>query len=110
MDALALLHQAKEAGLRVEPVAALCNTADDAELLAPSPWFERVVMPAVGGEPSLEMPCASRRGRVDVRQDGLLLHFCAKCGAWGAFGYGVNLRAGRQGRWYCGRHRRPARG
>ena len=27
------------------------------------------------------------------------------CGAWGAFGYCVNLRADQLGRWYCGAHR-----
>jgi len=66
----------------------------------PSPRFARCIIP-VEGEPCLEMPCASRRGRVESRPVGLLLHFCAKCGAWGAFGYAVNLRAGRPGRWYC---------
>ena len=45
------------------------------------------------------------RGFPRSRPDGLLLHFCAKCGAWGAFGYAVNLRAGRPGRWYCAEHR-----
>jgi hypothetical protein len=29
------------------------------------------------------------------------VHFCAECGRWGAYGYGVNLRAGRLGHWYC---------
>jgi hypothetical protein len=56
------------------------------------------------GEPSLEQPCAARRGRVEERER-VLLHFCAECGAWGAFGYGVNLRCGRLGRWYCAAHR-----
>jgi len=30
-------------------------------------------------------------------------------GAFGAFGYGVSLRAGRLGRWYCAEHRPGAR-
>jgi hypothetical protein len=77
--------------------------ATDAELVAPMGWFERVAPPA-GGEPRYEMACAVRRGRLEER-DGLFLHFCAECGAWGAYGYGVNLRAGRFGRWFCAAHR-----
>jgi len=130
MDVLALLRQAQEAGLRVEPagdkllvrgpkkaapvvkllaehkaeiLAALINTAQDAELLAPSPKFERVI-PSVEGEPGIELPCAARRGR--AREiEGAFLHFCVGCGAYGAFGYGVNFRAGRLGQWYCAVHR-----
>jgi hypothetical protein len=55
-------------------------------------------------EPGFGEPCVARRGRVEAR-DGLFLHFCAACGAWGSFGYGVNLRADQLGRWYCGAHR-----
>ena len=55
-------------------------------------------------EPGFCEPCVARRGRVEVR-DGILLHFCTECGAWGAFGYRVNLRADQPGRWYCGAHR-----
>jgi hypothetical protein len=55
-------------------------------------------------EPVFGEPCVARRGRVEWR-DGLFLHFCAECGAWGAFGYGVNLRADQLGRWYCAAHR-----
>jgi hypothetical protein len=33
------------------------------------------------------------------------LHYCEICGEWGAFGYSVNLRAGRLGQWYCFEHR-----
>lgn len=75
----------------------------DAELIAPSRWFERIAPPAEG-ETGYEMPCAARRGRVEER-DGMFLHFCPDCGSWGAYGYGVNLRAGRLGRWYCTAHR-----
>jgi hypothetical protein len=32
-------------------------------------------------------------------------HYCEICGEWGSFGYGVNLRHGRVGRWYCLKHR-----
>jgi hypothetical protein len=130
MDGLTLLRQAHDVGLqleaagdkllirgpkRAEPVvkllaehkaevmAALADNAHEAEL-APSPWFERA-LPSAAGAPGLEQPRAARRGRVEELPDGLFLHFCAECGAWGAFGYGVNFRAGRLGRWYCAAHR-----
>jgi hypothetical protein len=71
------------------------------------PGFAPVVLHA-SGEPSLEEPCAARRGKV-VEVSGAFLHFCRLCGRFGAFGYGVQLRAGQIGRWYCGEHR-PGRG
>jgi hypothetical protein len=71
----------------------------------PTARVQRIASPAIG-EPSLDEPCAERRGRVEKR-DGQFLHFCVTCGAWGAFGYGVSLRAGRLGRWYCAAHRPP---
>jgi hypothetical protein len=74
-----------------------------AELIAPSSWFECVARPGEG-EPGFEHPYAARRGRVEER-DGVFVHFCAECGRWGAYGYGVNLRAGRLGHWYCAAHR-----
>lgn len=89
---------------KAEVLAALVKTTHDAELWSPTPWFKRVI-PLAEGEPSLEMPCASRRGRVQDLEGAIVLHFCAECGAWGAFGYGVNLSAGRPGRWYCAEHR-----
>jgi hypothetical protein len=70
------------------------------ELLAP--LFTQA--PLAESEPGFCEPCVARRGRVEAR-DGLFLHFCAECGAWGAFGYGVNLRADQLGRWYCAAHR-----
>jgi hypothetical protein len=78
--------------------------ARETELLSPSPWFERVIPPG-DDEPGLEQPSAARRGRVDKLSNDLYLHFCAECGAWGAFGYGVNFRLGRLGRWYCAANR-----
>jgi hypothetical protein len=62
-------------------------------------------VPAGNGEPGLRHPCATRRGRLEELPDGSLLHFCTECGAWGAFGYGINMRAGRPGRWFCAAHR-----
>ena len=54
-------------------------------------------------EPEIEAPCASRRGRVK-ETGGRLLHFCSVCGRFGSFGWGVRLRAGHIGRWYCYEH------
>jgi len=80
------------------------RAAPEANVVAPADRFERTVSPAEG-EAGLEKPCAARRGKVEEREDGVFLHFCTDCGAWGAHGYGVNLRAGRLGRWYCAAHR-----
>ena len=77
------------------------NDATPTLLLAP---LFRPVSPADSG-PGFSEPCVARRGRVEARDD-LFLHFCLECGAWGAFGYGVNLRADQLGRWYCAAHRR----
>jgi hypothetical protein len=57
------------------------------------------------GEPGLEVPCAARRGRVEERPDRTFLHFCHECGRWGSYGFGVALRSGQLGRWYCAAHR-----
>jgi hypothetical protein len=81
----------------------MLDIVQPAGLLAPLLWYERVAKP-VEGEPGLDLPCAARRGRVQ-ELDGLFLHFCVECGAYGAFGYDVSLRAGRLGRWYCAEHR-----
>jgi hypothetical protein len=32
------------------------------------------------------------------------LHYC-RCGQWGAWGYGVDYRRGKNGDWYCFAHR-----
>jgi hypothetical protein len=56
------------------------------------------------GEPELEQTCSARRGRVE-ETGGVLLHFCIECGRFGPYGYGVRLRAGQLGRWYCHEHR-----
>jgi hypothetical protein len=41
----------------------------------------------------------------DNRSHAPFEHYCEVCGEWGAFGYGVALRHGRIGRWYCFKHR-----
>jgi hypothetical protein len=76
----------------------------EANLVAQPDWFQRFALPA-GGEPSFDEPCAARRGRIEELPGRMFLHFCIECGRWGAFGYGVNLRAGRLGGWYCATHR-----
>ncbi len=81
-----------------------------ADLLAP--LFR--VGPPPDGEPPFHLPCAFRRGRVEERPGGGFLHFYAECGTWGAYGYGMSLRTGQLGRWYCGEggndaHRSPCR-
>jgi hypothetical protein len=87
-----------------EVLAALAHTSCETGLIAPAPWFQRLILP-LDGEPGLEQPCPSRRGRVQKLEGAVVLHFCVECGAWGAYGYDVNLRAGRLGRWYCAAHR-----
>jgi len=44
---------------------------------------------------------------IDRYPDGPFEHYC-RCGAWGAFGYGVHLRSGKLGAWYCREHRPKA--
>jgi hypothetical protein len=34
-------------------------------------------------------------------------YFCEECGAQASFGYGVSIKNGRRGRWFCGPHRPP---
>jgi hypothetical protein len=65
--------------------------------------FQAATLSAIN-EPSVEEPCATRRGRVEEHGD-VLLHFCVECGRFGPYGYGVRLRAGQLGRWYCREHR-----
>ncbi len=63
------------------------------------------LVPSAAGEPGVEQPSPARRGRVVMLDSGAVLHFCRRCGRVAAFGYGVRLRAGKLGRWYCGEHR-----
>jgi hypothetical protein len=34
----------------------------------------------------------------------VFLHFCVDCGRFGSYGYGIHLRSGQLGRWYCREH------
>jgi hypothetical protein len=90
---------------KAEVLALLRARADANKPLTPTPSSLTGAPPP---EPGLEEPCAARRGRVQ-EINGLLLRFCVECGRFGPFGYGVGLRAGRLGRWYCREHRPQTR-
>ncbi len=75
--------------------------ANTPQTLTPS---SPIVAQSTPAEPGLDEPCAARRGRVE-ESDDVLLHFCVECGRFGPFGFGVRLRAGQLGRWYCAAHR-----
>jgi len=63
--------------------------------MAPVQWFGADM---TADEPPYDRPCLARRGV--IRGPGSRFeHFCAVCGAWGAFGLGVT--AEEPGRWYC---------
>jgi hypothetical protein len=70
-----------------------------ATVLSPPQWF---AADSASDEPPYDEPCIARRGLVR-RPEGRFEHFCAACGAWGAFGFGVTSDA--LGRWYCFQHR-----
>ena len=42
-------------------------------------------------------------GFVGYSKHGLFIHMC-HCGVWGAHGYGVSVRTGKLGTWYCAEH------
>jgi hypothetical protein len=39
------------------------------------------------------------------RPDDKFIHRCCKCGGDGPFGFGVSLRRGKLGTWYCAYHK-----
>jgi hypothetical protein len=86
---------------KAELLALLRANASVNKPLTPTPFSLTSAPPSP--EPGLEEPCAARRGRMQEIND-VLLHFCVECGRFGPFGYGVELRAGRLGRWYCREH------
>jgi hypothetical protein len=45
------------------------------------------LLPAASVEPPSKEPCLTRRGRVELRPDGIFLHFCVECGADGQKGH-----------------------
>ena len=98
-DLIAMLALRKDRGL----VRDEHEHASSAAIIAPGKWAERIVLLA-SSEPKFSEPWPPRRGRIEWQRD-MLLHFCSVCGAWGSYGFGVNLRAGRMGRWFCAVHR-----
>jgi hypothetical protein len=62
----------------------------DPAIIAPGKWVERISFPA-STEPGFSEPWPPRRGRIES-QGNTLLHFCSVCGAWGSYGFGVDLR------------------
>lgn len=72
-------------------------------IVAPGKWVERIALPR-SNEPAFSEPWPPRRGWIEWHGK-ILLHFCSVCGAWGSYGFGVNLRGGRMGRWFCAAHR-----
>jgi hypothetical protein len=85
---------------KAEVLALLRATVDENKPVTPTP---SLIDAPPSPEPGLEEPCEARRGRVEEK-NGRLLHFCVDCGRFGPFGDGVELRAGRLGRWYCRQH------
>jgi hypothetical protein len=55
-----------------------------------------------------EAPAPARAGMVEVLPNGTRLHHCRTCGRLAAWGFGVALDRGRDGRWFCFEHRRCA--
>jgi hypothetical protein len=44
-------------------------------------------------------------GFVGYDEAGRFEHYCEVCNAEASFGFGVSLRAGELGRWFCARHK-----
>jgi hypothetical protein len=91
---------------KAEVLAMLAATEYESNehILAASERPIQAVSSPAKDEPSLEQPWAAWCGRV-AEHGGALLHFCIECGRFGPYGYGVRLRAGQLGRWYCREHR-----
>ena len=56
-----------------------------------------------------EAPNPTRAGTVEVLPNGTRLHYCRVCGRLAAWGFGVALDRGRDGRWFCFEHQGRAR-
>lgn len=50
-------------------------------------------------------PAPARAGLVRCEPGEPFVHYCMTCGAWGAFGIGVDILSGRTGRWFCRDHK-----
>lgn len=71
--------------------------------LALHPWegVDRHGLPPVVPDKHKQAVLSEERQR---RGTDLFEHYC-RCGKFGSFGYGVNLRAGVTGEWFCAEHR-----
>ena len=86
--------------------AALLRAARDAAeaLTAPDPdlaWERAEVAAGL----QAEAPDPARAGTVEVLANGCRQHYCRVCGRLAAWGFGVALDRGRDGRWFCSEHR-----
>jgi hypothetical protein len=84
---------------KAEVLSTLANIAHEAELLAPTPLFRRVIS-GVEGEPALELPCAARRGRAARLVTAGRQYEDATCqqhkdGLWKLSGFGVEISHGK---------------
>lgn len=57
-------------------------------------------------KPKKQIPGPVRAHPADAIEHPFI-HFCGHpgCRAWGSFGFGVSLRHGRRGRWFCAEHK-----
>jgi hypothetical protein len=53
-------------------------------------------------------PDPTRIGLTLWNEDEPFLHYCQVCGAWGSYGFDVDLLKDRLGRWYCLKHKPEA--
>jgi len=88
---------------KAEVLAVLAANEHDNKVFAPTSSSDSVTQPTEA-ELGHVQPCDARRGRVQ-QLNAVFLHFCVECGRFGPYGYGVRLRAGQFGRWYCREHR-----
>lgn len=62
-------------------------------------------LPPVASTAPDDQPNPERIGFVRMEPGQPFVHYRAVCGAWGAFGYGVDVMDGRAGKWFCCAHR-----
>ncbi len=77
-------------------------------LAAPDPELDRERAEVAAGLRA-EAPDPARAGTVEVLANGCRQHYCHVCGRLAAWGFGVALDRGRDGRWFCFEHKGHAR-
>ncbi len=90
--------------------AFLLRAAEDAAaaLAAPDPDLARERAETGAGLRAEAPDPAARAGTVEVLPNGCRQHFCRVCGRLAAWGFGVALDRGRDGRWFCAEHKKRA--